>query len=309
MIFKPLLPIFLLLFLTACATASTPSSQPLTATPSFDSSKYGTAELDVTYCVLEEPAVDPADQPIQKMDVYYPASGGPWPAFLYVHGGSWIEGDKAEGEGWRGLNERGYLVVSINYRMAPINKFPLMINDLKCAVRYLRAHADDYNLDPNHIAALGASAGGHLVALMGTSDESAGWDIGEYLNQSSRVKAVVSMSGFSDFTRKIPGGVGTPIYSAFGAVPGTNSPKLVVASPVTYITADDPPFLILHGDRDNIAPPEQSTILDEKLTAAGVPSTLVIVKGGDHGLQGPDASPTPAEVYQMILDFLETNLK
>ncbi|NJN54357.1 MAG: alpha/beta hydrolase [Anaerolineae bacterium] len=133
----------------------TPQPTPtptLVPTPTFDATKFGRAELDVTYC-----SPDGRDQ---KLDIYYPTSGGPWPVLFYVHGGSWREGDKAEGEGWRGMNEQGYLVVSVNYRMAAEGKFPVMIEDVQCAVRYLRAHSADYNLDPNRIAAIGASAVG-----------------------------------------------------------------------------------------------------------------------------------------------------
>ena len=296
-------------FLAACVPVGASPTVSPTPTSSFDAAKFGSVELNVPYCATEDNTVEPLEQPIQKMDIYYPASGGPWPVFFYVHGGSWMEGDKAEGEGWRGLNEQGFLVVSLNYRMAPIDKFPTMIEDLKCAVRYLRTNAADYNLDPDHIAALGASAGGHLVALMGTADESAGWDGGEYPDQSSRIQAVITIAGFFDFTRTIKGGVGTPIYSAFGALPGTNSPKLVAASPVTYITPDDPPFLMFHGTRDNIAPLEQSAWMDEQLKAAGVSSTWVTVEGGDHGLQGPDAAPNQEEVFNMILSFLQEHLK
>lgn len=303
---RTILPCFFV-FLVACAPAQTPTEP--TPSLTFDPAKYGTAEINIPYCAAEDNMVEPLEQPVQQMDVYYPASGGPWPVFLYVHGGSWMEGDKAEGEGWRGLNEQGFLVVSLNYRLAPIHKFPTMIEDLKCAVRYLRAHAGDYNLDPERFAALGASAGGHLVALLGVADDSAGWDGGDYPDQSSRVQAVITIAGFFDFSQPIKGGVGTPIYSAFGALPGTDSPKLIAASPVTYLTADDPPFLLFHGTRDNIAPPEQSTLMDEQLRAAGVPSTLVVVQGGDHGLGGPEANPSPSQVYQMIVDFLNEHLK
>ena len=175
--------LFLAFLLTTCGSKST-----------LDPAKLGTAERNVTYCTMN-------DLP-QKMDIYYPASGGPWPVIMYVHGGSWYQGDKAEGEGWRGLNEQGFLVVSVNYRLGDYQtKFPAMIEDVKCAVRYLRAHASDYNIDPDHIGAIGASAGGHLVALLGTADESAGWDVGKYLEQSSRVQAVISLAGIADFTR------------------------------------------------------------------------------------------------------------
>ena len=158
-----------------------------------------------------------------------------------------------------------------------------MIEDVKCAVRSLRAHASEYNLDPNRIGALGASAGGHLVALLGTSDKSAGWDVGEYLDQSSRVQAVVAEAVFSDFTRTIYDSMQMSIYFAFGDFPGTDSTINMAASPVTYITPDDPPFLIIHGDKDGYAPPEQAQTLDARLKAAGVSSKLVIVQNGPTG--------------------------
>ncbi|HTX91421.1 MAG TPA: alpha/beta hydrolase [Anaerolineales bacterium] len=266
---------------------------------------YGKSLIDVTYC-------SPAGQP-QKMDIYLPKSGGPWPVFLYVHGGGWNAGDKAEGAGWKFLNDQGYLVVSVNYRLAAYNvKVPDMIADVKCAVRYLRAHAIEYNLDPNRIGALGASAGGHLVALLGTSDKSAGWDVGEYLDQSSRVQAVVAEAVFSDFTKPMPSAIGTNIFIAVGQVPGTDNPDLAAASPVTYVTKDDPPFLIIHGEKDGLAPVDQARELDAKLKAAGVPSTLIVVQGGEHNLQSIDGSPTvptQAEITQAIVDFLNANLK
>jgi acetyl esterase/lipase len=267
--------------------------------------KLGGSEKDVTYCTMD--GLD------QKLDVYYPKAGGPWPVFLYVHGGSWRELDKAEGEGWRYLNDSGFLVASLNYRLATSDiKFPAMIEDIKCAVRYLRAHAGEYHLNPEKFGVLGASAGGHLAALLGTTDIKAGFETGQYLEQSSRVQAVVTMSGLSDFTVPVEGGVSMAIYYAFGALAGTNPSLLAPASPVTYITPDDPPFLILHGDEDGVVPIEQATILDDKLKTAGVPSTLVIVKGGDHGLNplpGKTAEPSWDEISRMILEFLEKNLK
>jgi acetyl esterase/lipase len=303
-----LIPAFFLL-LTACtavpatpAATSTPASTP---TAAFAPSKFGAADRDVVYCTMNDLS--------QKMDVYYPKSGGPWPVFVYVHGGSWRELDKAEGEGWRYLNDHGFLVVSLNYRLASLDiKFPAMIEDIQCAIRYLRAHSAEYNLDPDHIGALGASAGGHLVALLGTADASAGWDVGEWLDQSSKVQAVITMSGLSDFTVPIEGGVSMAIYYAFGALAGTNLPLMAPASPVTYITPDDPPFLIIHGDQDGVVPVEQATILDSRLQAAGVSSTLIIVKNGGHDLKalpGKTAEPSQEEISKSILEFLEKNLK
>jgi acetyl esterase/lipase len=290
---------FLAIISSACAAALTPSPTPT----SFG--RYGQAFTDVTYCSMD-------GQP-QKMDLYFPKSGGPWPVFLYVHGGGWNKGDKSEGVGWKYLNDQGYLVVSVNYRLAAYNiKFPAMIEDVKCAVRSLRAHAGEYNLDPNRIGALGASAGGHLVALLGTSDPRAGWEVGEYLDQSSRVQAVVAEAVFSDFTLAMPNSINTAIFFAMGEFPGTASTLNSAASPVTYITPDDPPFLIIHGEKDGYAPLEQAQVLDAKLKAAGVSSQLVLVKNGEHGLtsvSGDPAEPSLEEISRLILDFLNVHLK
>jgi acetyl esterase/lipase len=266
---------------------------------------YGQTFTDVVYC-------SPNGQP-QKMDLYLPASGGPWPVFMYVHGGGWDKGDKAEGQGWKYLNDQGYLVASINYRLATYNiKFPDMIEDVKCAVRYLRANAGEYNLDPQHIGVLGASAGAHLAALLGVADESAGWDLGEYLDQSSRVQAVITSAVFSDLTQQFPNAMLTDMYLTFGEFPGTNSKGNIDASPVTYVSPDDPPFLILHGEKDGLSPVAQAQILNDDLVKAGVPTTLVLVKNGEHNLNslnGQPPNPSPEEVRQDILRFLDRYLK
>lgn len=303
-----LLSALLLVVLSACnTTPAAPSSTPIPAVtpmPTFDPDKFGRSDLDVTYCVM--------DGQSQKLDVYYPKSGGPWPVLLSVHGGGWQEGDKrADGAGWSVMTAEGILVVSVNYRMYPQYKFPAMIEDVKCAVRHLRAHAAEYNLDPDRIVATGASAGGHLVSLLGTADESAGWDVGEYLDQSSRVQAVVDMAGPSDFTLEYPDGLGSLIYAVFGGLPGTESPKLVAASPVTYVTPDDPPFLILHGDRDGTIPLEQGQVMYAALVEAGVPATLIVVENGDHSLQGIQGPTVPAKeaIDRAIHDFLIEHLK
>ncbi len=287
-----------------CArTTSTPMPTPTwVPTPTFAFGKFGSSEMDITYCT-------PNNMP-QKLDVYYPSAGGPWPVVMYVHGGAWNSGDKAEGLFLRGLTNQGFLLVSVNYRLATNgNKFPVMIEDVKCAVRYLRAFASKYNLDPHHIGAIGASAGAHLVALLGTTDQTAGWDTPEYADQSSRVQAVVTLAGFSDFTRPVDEAAAMAIQYGIAGVPSSDSPKMVAASPITYITSDDPPFLIIHGDQDKLAPLEQSQILDEHLRSAGVASTLVIVKNGEHSLQGNNLSPSAEEIMQMIVTFFEMNLK
>ncbi len=283
------------------------SATPISTSNPFDPSHLGTVERDVTYCTMDGVAL--------KMDIYYPDSANePWPVVIYVHGGGWVSGNKSAGAGMEdqpALTAAGFLMVSINYRLAPEYQFPAMIEDVKCAVRSLRAHADVYNLDPERVGAYGGSAGGHLVSLLGTSDTDAGWEVGEYLEQSSRVRAVVDMFGPADLA--VSGFIAHSDNEAvvFG-VTQDGDPRLVEASPVTYITPDDPPFLILQGEADTVVPPEQSQEFYDRLTAAGVEATLVMVKNAGHGFtptgNGP-ISPTRQELTQDVVNFFIQHLK
>jgi len=261
---------------------------------SFNSHKFGSADYEITYCNLEGEGL--------RMDLFYPSSGGPWPVLLYVHGGGWTEGDKAGV--WTDPVNAGYLVVSINYRMAPDNLFPAMIQDVKCAIRYLKAHAKTYNLDPQRIALIGHSAGAHLVALAGLADERAGWDVGPYLEQSSRVRAVIPISGPYDLDAMFSPDVEMLIQNAFE--PDQRS----IASPVKYADPDDPPFFIIHGDEDSIVPVEQATLLTEVLHSEGVPVELVVVKNAGHGLEPITGkiSPSGPQIFQQAVIFLNQSL-
>jgi len=300
-----LLAIFFLILLLSCSSEQTstprPTPQP-TDTPSpspIPFKLYGETLTDVAYCTMDDSS--------QKMDVYFPGTGGPWPALVYVHGGSWLHGDKSEAAMFaRGMTAQGYLVVSINYRLYPAGKFPTMIEDVKCAIRSLRAHAGEYNIDPKRIAAIGPSAGGHLVSLLGTSDEGAGWDVGEYLDQSSRVQAVIAMAAVTDLSRNFPN---ADIENM--KLVGFGEHTVAQASPITHVTADDPPFLLIHGERDTLVPYEQSQLMYERLVQMNVPAQLVIVKNAGHSFVAPNGSATPtlAEINQMILNFLAQYLK
>lgn len=218
-----------------------------------------------------------------------------------------MHGDKAEAAMFaHAMTLQGYLVTSLNYQLYPAGKFPNMIEDVKCAVRSLRAHAGEYNLDPNRIAAIGPSAGGHLVSLLGTTDQSAGWDVGQHLDQSSRVQAVIAMAPVTDLTRSFPNAdIETMRQVGFG------EHNVLQASPITHVTADDPPFLLIHGDRDTLVPYEQSQLMYDRLVEANVPAQLVIVKNAGHSLVVPDGSATPTlnEINQIILDFLAQYLR
>lgn len=232
-----------------------------------------------------------------------PDSGGPWPVLVYVHGGAWMRGDKAEPMMplfAKGMTAQGYLVAAVNYRLYPAAQFPAMIQDVKCAVRFLRAHAAEYNLAPNRIGAVGVSAGGHLVSLLGTTDIAAGWDVGEYLDQSSRVQAVISLAGVMDLSRSFPN---ANIEAMKGV--GFGEYNMVEASPISHVTPDDPPFLLIHGDRDELVPVEQSQLMYDRLLQQNVPAQLVIVQNAGHSFTAPEeTTPTLSETNQIILNFL-----
>lgn len=257
---------------------------------------------DITYCTIDGVEL--------KMDVYFPVDINlPAPAVVYVHGGGWSKGDKRDGIGsgeGLALTEAGIVVFALNYRLAPEYRFPAMIEDVKCAIRSIRAHHLEYNIDPNRIGAFGASAGGHLVSLLGASDESAGFDVGEYLEYSSRVQAIVDMFGPSDLTLQFGDEQIQNARSVFTA------DQLIPASPVTYLTPDDPPFLILQGDRDYVMPLEQSQVLYDRLKLVDVYAELVIVQNAGHGFAPVSDNPiTPnlEQISQRIVDFLEEQLK
>jgi acetyl esterase/lipase len=254
---------------------------------------------DITYCT-------PDNSP-QRMDVYFPQAGGPWPALVYVHGGSWMHGDKSEAAIFaQGMTAQGYLMVSVNYRLHPAAQFPAMIQDVKCAIRSLRANAAQYNLDPHRVGAVGVSAGGHLVSLLGTTDASAGWDVGEYPDQSSRVRAVIATAGVMDLSRNFP----NADIEAMKRV-GFGEYNVAEASPVTHVTEDTPPFLLIHGDQDAVVPVEQSQLMYDRLMQANVPARLVIVNNAGHSFITPGAATTPTlgEINQIIVDFLAEYLK
>lgn len=274
----------------------------------LDPAKLGTVERDVTYGT--------AGGADLKMDVYYPKSAtGSLPVVMYVHGGGWTGGDKQDGAGAAAipsLQDAGFLVVSINYRLAPDFRFPAQIEDVKCAVRYLRGNATKYSLDPERIGAWGGSAGGHLVSLLGVMDDDDGLGgSGGYPDESSRVQAVVDMFGPSDLTREFEGGAtGKALGPRVFGTSDSESEILKISSPVTYVSGDDPPFLILHGDSDKLVPPAQSQELYDILKAADVPTTLVMVKNAGHAFmpQGGEISPSRQEINSIVVEFFKREL-
>lgn len=219
-----------------------------------------------------------------RLDLYLPdhAAGKPLPVLLWVHGGGWTNGDKANNVSPLPLLAKGYAVVSANYRFSQQAIFPAQIHDCKAAVRWVRAHAADYNLDPDHIAAWGASSGGHLVALLGLTagNEDLEGSVGPNVKSSSAVQCVVDECGPTDFLTCGPWDTRTALLGGDAhAVPD----QARRASPINYVSKDAPPFIILHGDSDPRVPIQQSQSLHDALQHAGVESTFLILPNTKHG--------------------------
>ncbi len=264
--------------------------------------------LDRTYCNLGAE---------NKMDVYVPSAAmpRPLPVAMHVHGGGWISGQKSSGLRFTQLKDellaRGYLVVSVDYRLGPTDKYPAQIQDVKCAVRHLRARAALYGLDPDRIGAWGGSAGGQLVSLLGTADAGVGFDdVGSFQGESSVVQAVVAISAITDFTA--PAELLDEYHRAFETWPDPTSPEMIQASPVTHVSADDAPFFLVVGDEDALVMPEQSVRMNQLLQTAGVSSSLLRVMHADHDLQptGPTPTdPSSAVINSRMVEFFDQHLR
>jgi len=239
----------------------------------------------------------------------------PLPVVVWIHGGAWLAGSK-EGLQTLPLAEAGYFTASIEYRLSQEAKFPAQIEDCKCAIRFLRAKAKEYGIDPDRIGVWGPSAGGHLVALLGTSGGAKDIEgAGGWADQSSRVQAVCDFFGPTDFSKM--GGwhdaADSPEAKLLGGPIAEKTDAVRRANPITYVTPDDPPFLIIHGDKDSTVPIGQSELLHAALKAKGVDSTFVIVKGGGHGF-GPVApatatDPDRAGIQAQVLAFFDRVLR
>ena len=258
------------------------------------------------------------------LNLFRPSTGsGPFPTVVWIHGGGWRGGSRQDVNQARRLVCRGYAVASIDYRLSGTDVFPAQIHDVKAAVRFLRANASSYNLDPARFAAFGSSAGGHLAALAGTSQGVAGLEDPTQGNGgvSSAVQAVVDWYGPTDFSRMdsqllargcAPGSAqhsqpGSPESDLVGCTVGDASCQAAVqrANPITHVGAGDPPMLILHGDADCTVPREQSLLLASAMNAAGRCVLRRDVVGAGHG--GPEWVSTP--VQNTTANFLDAVLK
>ncbi|MBW3634970.1 MAG: alpha/beta hydrolase [Armatimonadetes bacterium] len=255
------------------------------------------------------------------LDVYGANRARTRPAVILVHGGSWSSGSKADlGFVASALARQGYVGFSVNYRLLRDgrNRFPAQLDDVQRAVRWVRAHAREFGVDPQRIGALGASAGGHLAALLGTTDTRDNSDraLARY---SSRVQCVVDLYGPTDFTAALDlanrtrmradQSPGAGIVQGFlGPLPAAAA-NYRLASPVTHINRKTAPFLIFHGGRDTLVPLNQSQRLHRALRAAGVESKLVVFPAAGHGYSEPELlAQTFIEVQRFFARHLAASI-
>jgi acetyl esterase/lipase len=297
----------LLLLLATSALAQQPAADALTY-PTPGNGTY-TATLGVDYALAHGQRL--------RADVYVPDEPGLHPAILYLHTGAWITGDRDPGASLRQAR-RGYVVVSIDYELAPLSTWPAQIEDAKAAVRWMRANASRFRIDPDRIGVFGASAGGHIASVLGTSGGVAaleGLSLGNP-SYSSRVRVVVDFYGPTDLTKleeqKLPCYPGLDANDPFlppslllGCAIQQCADKAATANPMTYITPDDPPFLILHGALDCLVSFQQSTMLYDALRAKGVYASLHILPTAGHADEHFDELPN----QQLVSDFFDRYLR
>ena len=239
-----------------------------------------------------------------------PAPSEPMPAIVHIHGGAWLQGEKAIGTNIL-FAQNGFFTVSISYRLSGQAIFPACLHDCKAAVRWLRANAALWHIDPDRIGVRGDSAGGHLAALLGTSGDVAALegDSGSP-GYSSRAQAVVDEFGATDMLQPEDSKEPNPVTlreaaeRLFGGPLSERTELVQAGNPITYIQPDVPPFLIVHGDSDPNIPIKQSERLYKALLEAGCDVTFVRVPGGGHGFSGRQQE----EVMQRELAFFQKHL-
>ena len=263
-----------------------------------------TVENDIEYA-------NPDDQHL-KVNMARPARGtGPFPAIVCIHGGGFRAGDRnGYNDIIRQLAQRGYVAVTVEYRLAPKYPFPAAIHDVKASVRWLRANATKYNINPDLIGAMGGSAGANLAEMLGVTEDVKTLEGSEgNPNQSSSVQAVVSYFGPTDFTKSYGKSVDAaevlPLY--LGGDLDKARLRHLQASPLYWITPSAAPTLCIHGTRDNYVDHEQAVWFVDKMKAAGVEAQLITMENAGHGFGGEDARRADEAMFAFFHSHLVAN--
>jgi acetyl esterase/lipase len=244
-----------------------------------------------------------------RLDIAYPLEGpGPHPAVVVLYGGAWRTGNK-----WGNrltlaqFARRGYVAISPQYRHCPKYIFPAQVYDVKAAVRWLRSHAAEYNVDVEHVGAMGFSAGGHLSLMLGVtgSDDGLEGDVPAG-SPSSKVQAVVNYFGPSDLTATDVPDIAVSLVKDFLGARHTDRPDLAArASPLTFLTRDDAAILTFHGTKDPLVPSSQATKFAEAMTRVGLSGRTELIIGAGHGWTGKELRRTMAESYEFFDEHLK----
>ena len=237
------------------------------------------------------------------MDILQPQTRTKKPAIIFVTGGGFVNANKDNGAQLRmHLAENGYVVGSIQYRVAPTGRFPQPLEDVKASIRYLKAHAQQFGVDPERIGVIGGSAGGYLTAMAATTSGTTTFDKGEYLNVTSDIKAAVDLYGLSDLTRigdDYPEAVqklhasagatealwinGSPVFGGEDGGVLAHPEAAKAANPMTYISKTSAPMLLMHGTADTVVSPSQTDLLFQALQEKKIPSERYLIPGAAHG--------------------------
>ena len=251
---------------------------------------------------------NPDNQHLQ-LDLAQPQKGGGlFPAVVCIHGGGFRAGTR---ERWdtmcKDLAARGYVAVTITYRLAPKYQFPAAVEDCKAAVRWMRTNESKYHIDPMRIAVLGDSAGGHLTQFLAVTNNVHDFDGDQNPGQPSTVQCAVSYYGPCDFTlsygKSVDAAEVLPLF--LGGNLQTARHRHILASPLYWVTPDVPPILLLHGTEDKYVNYEQAILMRDRLKAADVDVELLTLEGAGHGFKGDDAK----KANEAALDFIDRHLK
>lgn len=258
-------------------------------------------KFDITYAKVGDTEL--------KLDLARPAEGdGPFPAVVAIHGGGWRAGNKSNMRPFLlELAKRGYVAISPQYRFAPQDRFPAQVHDVKASVRWLRSHASEYKVNPDKLGAMGVSAGGHLALMLGVTGPDDGLE-GDVPKDapSSRVQAVVNIVGPSDLLAKDLPEVSKGILKEFlGGTVEEKQAEATKASPLTYVSKDDPPVLTFQGTKDELVPYTQAVLLAEAQTKNGVPGRVEILVGAGHGFPKEEIERTSVRMF----NFFDEHLK